>query len=296
MATVMRTTSAYRLLRSSGHQRLLASLREPQRRLVASDAPLQRCAAAAAGASLRDTRQLAQSHERPQASQIAGFLSAAAVVGLGAGLAVCEAPAARGADAGDDYPAELGGGERLVAAGMRLMTPLKVPVYALGLYCDAAYAGALLSQWAGVSGAGILDDREFWERLSSPSSALRRTVRMVTVREVSGDHMQTGFNRGLAWRVKAMSKRTRLAGGKEALKKFNRAFKDAGVMKEGTEILVRFLGQGWMQVCIEGRPPVDIDSPVLVWAVLQMFYGEKSVAPNVKERVAHGFAEILSVA
>jgi Chalcone isomerase like len=230
-----------------------------------------------------------------------GLIGLGAVLGLGNVAAACEAPPAAGdsgeavaePESGALFPKVLLDGEKLIAAGVRLMTPLKVQVYALGLYLDAPLASALLARWYDATADEILNDKEFWEKLSSPSSTLKRTVRMVTVREVSGHHMQTGFNRGLAWRVKLMSKKTRLEGGKQALREFNNAFRDAGILKVGTEVLVRCLGHGKIQVCIQGRPSVDIDSPVLVWSILQMFYGEKSVAPNVKERVAAGFAALF---
>lgn len=192
-----------------------------------------------------------------------------------------------------EYPVVLPGGEALVGAGMRLMTPLKVPVYAVGLYVDAGAASRALASWGGAGADALLQDGGFWERVSSPASGLRRTVRMVTVREVSGAHMESGFRRGLAWRVKAMGRRTRLAGGRDALRAFSAAFRDAGVLRVGTEVLLCFPSPGRLLVVIDGQTRADIDSPVLVWAVLQMFYGEQSVAPNVKARVASGFADML---
>lgn len=210
--------------------------------------------------------------------------------------ALCETaakPPAPDVEAACHAPLSISPDEHLVAGGVRMMTPLKVHVYILQLYVDTARVPTKMALWRGASPDFILRDKDFWEKLASPVSDLRRTVRMQLVRDVTGKHMQTGFERGLGWRVKYAARKMGLAGGKEGLKEFNKAFVDAGVMKEGSEVLIRFLGHGRIQVCVEGRDAVDIESQPLVWALLQMFYGEKSVAPNVKERVAEGFSELL---
>lgn len=193
------------------------------------------------------------------------------------------------------FPRVISEEEQLVSAGVRLMTPLKVQVYALGLYTDPKLASMALSRWLDADAGRLLADKSFWEALTSPESSLPRTFRMQVVREVSGKHMQQGFDRGLVPRVKYAARKEGLPGGKDNLRIFNAAFKNAGQLKEGQEILIRCLGHGKLRLEIEGRPPVELDSPALVHCFLDMFLGEKSVAPNVKECIAVGFESILRI-
>jgi hypothetical protein len=287
---------------SSARDRIHASPR-------ASSSQAGRLWAPSAAATASAASSAWQGYSSAEAAAYCALSLLAGRAAFGAAAAICEAPPAPAEGAGeavDDsgtwfvepesgtlFPLQLSDGETLVAAGVRLMTPLKVQVYSLGLYVDVVLGNLLLSRWVGASPERVLSDRAFWDKLSSPSSDMRRTLRMQVVREVSGRHMQSGFDRGLVWRVKHAARRMDMPGGKEALRTFNAAFRDAGILREGSEILIRCLGQGRLQLCIEGRPAVDLDSPALVWALLQMFFGEKSVAPNVKERVAEGFSTLL---
>lgn len=231
------------------------------------------------------------------AAAAAAAASAAAAAGLSLlpPLSLCEVsvPPVSDYEASYTTPTTLGPDEHLVAGGVRTMTPLKVPVYILQLYVDPTRVRAKLALWRGQSAAFILADRDFWDRLSSPLTDFRRTVRLSVLRTVTGNHMQHGFERGLGWRVKAAARKMGLPGGRDGLKVFNKAFVNAGVLEEGSEIIIRFRGMGRMTLLVGKGEAVEIDSKPLVWALLQMFYGEKSVAPTVKENVAHGFEEML---
>lgn len=192
------------------------------------------------------------------------------------------------------FPLYLSPRDRLVAAGVRLMTPLKVQVYALGLYVDPCFASSTpQAVWKSCSSNELLANPKFWAELTSPVSELRRTLRIQIVREVSGKHMQHGFDRGLIPRVRHAAKNMDLPGGKDALRKFNASFKRAGMLNVGKQVLITCEGHGKLLLEIEGQPAVELDNKALVWAVLDMFLGDKPVAPNVKENFAAGFVTLF---
>jgi hypothetical protein len=107
--------------------------------------------------------------------------------------------------------------------------------------------------------------------------------------------MALSFDRGLVPRVKLAARTMQMPGGKDALRKFNAVFRDAGILPIGTEILIKFTGEGQITLAIDGCALVDVDSPALTWALLDMFLGPKTVAANVKANVANGFASFLRV-
>lgn len=197
-------------------------------------------------------------------------------------------------ESGTKFPSRLANGEELVAAGVRLMTPLKVQVYAIGLYGDYHADTNTLAEWKGKSSDDLLTDSAFWSRLSSHEWNARRTLRLQVIRDVDGKHMQNGFDRGLVPRCRHAMKKMNMPGGKEALRKFNAVFHNAGLLKEGTEILIHFGGAGKLSLEIAGDPKIELDSDALVWAFLDMFLGDKCVAPNVKGRIAEGFSKLLA--
>jgi hypothetical protein len=189
------------------------------------------------------------------------------------------------------YPRNLSAREQLMGVGVRLMTPLKIQVYAIGLYVDAALAATTLQDWRG---GGPEFGPAFWTELTSPSSPLPRTLRMKVVREVSGKHMQHGFDRALIPRVRTAASSMDMPGGKDALRKFNAIFKSAGVLKVGTEICIKCTGYDTLVLEINQKHCVTLQNKALVWAVLDMFLGEAPVAPNVKSRIADAFHSLLS--
>jgi hypothetical protein len=90
------------------------------------------------------------------------------------------------------FPLALSETELLVAAGVRLMTPMKVQVYSIGLYVDPVAANVALAPWVDRSASQILGDTSFWTTLTSPAETMHRTFRLQVLREVAGKHMQHG--------------------------------------------------------------------------------------------------------
>lgn len=190
------------------------------------------------------------------------------------------------------FPLSLADGARLHGTGVRCMGGL-VRVYALGFYVDEVVLKKMLGDWSGFGREDILHAELLWEKLCE-SSEVKRTIRMVVVREVTGAHMQRGFERGLMGRVVKRSRRGKCkpAECKQAVGLFGKLFGDVGVMKVGSEVVME-IGGGGIRVWIDGRSMGEVRNEVLEWAVGDLFLGERSVAPTLRASVAEGLECVL---
>jgi len=194
----------------------------------------------------------------------------------------------------------------LAGAGVRAMTPLRVKVYALGLYGErralvaacrpavaaAAAAGGGAAAAAPVSPAALLDTPAVWARLCAPRGSAS-TLRLVVAREVTGDHMLHGFERALKPRLKAAAKKPHGYGdAKPGLAAFTKWWKTVGTLKVGTELTVSRDGAGRVTMAIKGEPLGTVESDALAWALWDMFLGPKGVSAEIRQGVADGLAAL----
>lgn len=193
---------------------------------------------------------------------------------------------------GVQFPLSLADGARLHGTGVRYMGGI-VRVYALGFYADEASLKKVLSDWSGFGRDDILHADLLWNKLCE-SSELKRTIRMVVVREVTGVHMQKGFERGLMGRVVKRSRRGKCkpAECKRAVGLFGSLFGGVGVMKVGSEVVME-IGDGRIGVWIDGRWMGEVRNGILEWAVGDLFLGERGVTPTLRESVAEGLERVL---
>lgn len=193
---------------------------------------------------------------------------------------------------GVQFPLSLADGVRLHGTGARYMGGI-VRVYALGFYADEDSLKKVLGDWSGFGRDDILHSELLWDKLCE-SSDLKRTIRMVVVREVGGVHMQKGFERGLMGRVVKRSRRGKCkpAESKRAVGLFASLFGGVGVMKVGSEVVME-VGGGGIAVWIDGRWMGEVRNEILEWAVGDLFLGEKGVAPSLRESVAEGLEQVL---
>eukprot|EP00871_Galdieria_phlegrea_P003361 jgi/Galph1/4025/GphlegSOOS_G2656.1 len=183
--------------------------------------------------------------------------------------------------------------ERLLGAGPRYMTPLRVKVYAVGVYIDEKEAKPLLSSFKFENAEDLSKDEKFWKLFSSPKGqngqAFGKVFRMVCIREVPGKHMQNGFDRGLLKRVREADKKMGMLDGKQALKQFNQCFLEKGVMPVGCELLfVCSAKEGTVDTWIDGVHYGQVKNDALSWALCDMFLGMKPVSREIKEEVSQG--------
>lgn len=186
----------------------------------------------------------------------------------------------------------------LVGAGVRAMTPLKVKVYALGLYADrAALASVVPPAAAGaaappVTGEGLLGTPAVWTSLCAPR-AFPATLRLVVAREVTGGHMLHGFERALKPRLRVAAKAHGHTDGKAGMAAFAGWWKKVGTLPVGTEVTLSRDGEGRVTMAIKGEPVGVVASDALAWALWDMFLGAGGVSAEIRAGVADGLARLL---
>ncbi|GJD07461.1 hypothetical protein Gasu2_18210 [Galdieria sulphuraria] len=168
--------------------------------------------------------------------------------------------------------------QRLLGAGPRFMTPLRVKVYSVGVYVDEKEARPVLSGFDYSNPEQLEGDERFWSTFCIPRSipgegkkGFGKTFRLVCIREVAGKHMQNGFDRGLLKRVRDAEKKMNMPDGKQALKKFNGFFLEKGSMAVGYGV---HYGQ--------------VKNDALCWALSDMFLGMKPVSKEIKQQTSNG--------
>lgn len=183
--------------------------------------------------------------------------------------------------------------QRLLGAGPRFMTPLRVKVYAVGVYIDEKEARSALSGFEYSNPEELERDERFWSTFSTPRSidgrkGFGKTFRLVCIREVAGKHMQNGFDRGLLKRVREADKKMNMPDGKQALKTFNGFFLEKGSMAVGCELLFVCSAHGTVDTWIDGVHYGQVKNDALCWALCDMFLGMKPVSKEIKQQVANG--------
>ena len=118
------------------------------------------------------------------------------------------------------FPVELalpekGAALRLAGLGARTRTLFRVKVYAVGLYVDAVAARERLGRWKGREVGDLTGSRAFQEALLSDGIA--KGLRLVLVRDVSGEDLWKAFDDALGPRVREGAPARGLEGGVEAL-------------------------------------------------------------------------------
>lgn len=169
-------------------------------------------------------------------------------------------------------------GQALAGTGCRLMGGI-VRVYAVGVYVSPIALRASLRAHKGRQAAELLTDAKFWSDVCTRTEAV---VRLVVAREVTGAHMATGFERGLTKATKRSASHKRFAA----------LFKKLGVMKVGSEVIIR-CEKGIVELLVDGRHVGSVDDNALAPDILAMYLGERAVTPSLKADAARGFADLL---
>ena len=179
------------------------------------------------------------------------------------------------------------GPQALTGTGVRTRTMMKVKVYAFGLYVDEAGARTTLAAWRGKSAADLARDPALYTEILK--GGFPATLRLVMTREVAADQMSDAFNEALAGRV-AQAETRGMTGGAAALAQF-RAFFTAP-LTEGTELLFARSGSK-LTVSIGGKQSGEIDNAALVWALFDIYMGEKPISSDGKKTLVARLPEVL---
>lgn len=134
-------------------------------------------------------------------------------------------------EAGVTYELTSDGGRVLAGTSARLMSEI-VCAYAVGLYVVPTTAGKVLLNPTAKTATELDNDESFWQMFCANAEP---RLRLVVVREVTGYHMCTGFERGLA----------RVAGTRRpssAAKRFAKLFRRLGTMKVGSVMEAECVG------------------------------------------------------
>eukprot|EP00190_Bangiopsis_sp_CCMP1999_P000197 CAMPEP_0198728202 /NCGR_PEP_ID=MMETSP1475-20131203/7855_1 /TAXON_ID= ORGANISM="Unidentified sp., Strain CCMP1999" /NCGR_SAMPLE_ID=MMETSP1475 /ASSEMBLY_ACC=CAM_ASM_001111 /LENGTH=234 /DNA_ID=CAMNT_0044490503 /DNA_START=27 /DNA_END=728 /DNA_ORIENTATION=+ len=191
-------------------------------------------------------------------------------------IAMCEEPELV---QGMTYRDSVDGVSKLVGAGMRRMTPLKIKVYGIGLYMKQDEMVKNLSSWRDNTADQLFQDIEFWRVVCSPS--VSKTIVMKVAREVSGKHLQQGFDRAMLKRVRQLAK-SGMEGGKQALKAMNTKIVEKGTFLEGEELQFAICGNGKLVLTFPDSSFIEIENKALCLALAEMFLGERAASPEAK--------------
>eukprot|EP00188_Purpureofilum_apyrenoidigerum_P002095 Plantae.Rhodophyta-Purpureofilum_apyrenoidigerum.ctg22493.p1 GENE.Plantae.Rhodophyta-Purpureofilum_apyrenoidigerum.ctg22493~~Plantae.Rhodophyta-Purpureofilum_apyrenoidigerum.ctg22493.p1 ORF type:complete len:244 (+),score=52.27 Plantae.Rhodophyta-Purpureofilum_apyrenoidigerum.ctg22493:697-1428(+) len=202
-------------------------------------------------------------------------------------IALCEEPELV---QGMVYRESVDGVSKLVGAGMRRMTPLKIKVYGIGLYMSQDEVAKRLYTWRDRTAEELFEDASFWRVVCSPS--VSKTIVMKVARDVSGKHLQQGFDRAMLKRVRQLAK-SGIDGGKQSLKTMNTRIVEKGTFVEGDELQFAISGNGRLVLSFPDKTTVEVQNEALCLALAEMFLGERAASPEAKREFAKGFVKLI---
>jgi hypothetical protein len=195
-----------------------------------------------------------------------------------------------------DAPA--GEGKRtleLLGVGAREKTILKVNVYALGLYVDAAAATPLLQRAAGrLERKKALKDAGFQAVLLRDEVA--KSLRWVMARDVGATDVAEAFRDSLEPRVQRLAKTAEEKAAAAAALATLRGWFDAGEVKEGTELLFHWEPGAKLHVVVGGAVKGTIVHPVLCAALFDVYVGADPISSGAKSAILAGAWRLVEAA
>lgn len=191
-----------------------------------------------------------------------------------------------------DYPTTLCNNTKpcpdLLGVGVRakkLLGPIKINVYSVGVYVDAAAVKKALSpKYKDKSASAIASDPKLFEEVIN-SSSYEKSLRLVIS---YGNLKRSQFLDALQERLEP---RLAKAGEKGSLDAFKKLFDDVS-FKKGSEVV--FVEEGGKLVTkVDGKTKGTIASPSLCGALFDIYLGADPVAPEAKASFGKSIASIL---
>lgn len=186
-----------------------------------------------------------------------------------------------------------GGSSSLSLAGIgfreKKIAIISVKVYAAGLYVDATITSYLVA-WSGKLESQIEQDNLFFNAVFE--APVEKSLQIVLVRDIDGETFWGALDEALSPRLK-----TKGAAEQKALEIFRETFQGRS-LKRGTTIYLNWLKPSILLVSIssDGSPSVadvTIDSPVVAFALFDVYFGSHPVSLPLKKSVASGLASII---
>lgn len=183
----------------------------------------------------------------------------------------------------------------LLGVGAREKTILKVNVYALGLYVDAAAATPLLQRAAGrLERKKALKDAGFQAVLLRDDVA--KSLRWVMARDVGAADVAEAFRDSLEPRVQRMARTAEEKAAATAALATLRGWFDAGELQEGTELLFHWEPGAKLHVLVGGVAKGTIVHPVLCAALFDVYVGADPISSGAKKAILAGAWRLVEAA
>lgn len=197
---------------------------------------------------------------------------------------------------GIEFPGKIspaGGSAELSLVGVgvreRKIAFIKVKIYALGFYIDAAGISSLAS-WKSKSGSVLEKDEAFFKALVD--APVEKAVRIVLARDVE-DKFWGALEEALTPRLKKAG-----PAGQQAIASLGSVFKDRS-LKDGTTIVFTWVQPSTLKVSITpsgsaaaSAPEATIESAVLLPALFDVYLGKDPASPPARTAIANNFSSL----
>lgn len=183
-------------------------------------------------------------------------------------------------------------GERmdLLGTAVRTKTFLSVKVYAYGLFVDPYGAQEALADYGDKTADQLAKDESFYDVLLADN--FTKCVRMVFVRNVSGEDVREAFDKDIGPRLKKAKEEREMPDATEQLTQFKTYF-SAKKLKKDSEILFYWEPGGTLVTIVNGERKDDLESPALCWALFDIFLGQKPIMKKGKKTVVALTPDVL---
>jgi len=177
----------------------------------------------------------------------------------------------------------------LLCFAQRTFTAFKIKTYVMALYMDPSETRRHMSQWKDTDPSSLLQNEDFFNAFQS--EGLRKAIRICPSRDIQPSHLCSSLSA-------VLTEKLSLSGlSKSEINANLLEFKQ--LMPEGRTIyagqcLDFVMDHGQMTCYFDGqKSKVQIKSPSLCWAFLEVYIGKNPKTPAIKESLTHNFRDFV---
>jgi len=177
----------------------------------------------------------------------------------------------------------------LLCFAQRTVSFMKIKTYVMALYMDPAETRRHMSQWKDTDPSSLIQNESFFNALQSEK--LRKAIRICPSRDIQPSHLYSSLSAALTEKLSlsGLSKSEINA----SLLEFKQLFPEGRSIYAG-QCLDFVMDHGEMSCYFDGqRSKVQIKSPSLCWAFLEVYTGKNPKAAAIKESLAHNFRDFV---
>lgn len=185
------------------------------------------------------------------------------------------------------------GKTKLALAGTALRDKrvlLNFKVYAYGLYVDPVGAKKALSAWKGKSHKSLTKSEDFYAAMLKDDFA--KSLRLVFVRDVDGDDVESAFSDSIEPRAKKARDRRKMPDATAAIRTF-KSFFQVDELEKGDEVIFTWLPGGKLETTVKGKRKKQIVSPTLCWALFDIYLGDRPIEEKGKKTMIERLPALL---